>query len=376
MNMHLDVEVAGKILLALFSVFLFIQLIYYVFIFSRLAFYNHRNTNASTPPVSVVICARNETKNIRNFLHLVLEQDYPNYQVVVVNDCSWDDTGKALDEFEDAYKNLKVVTLLEQERYKHGKKFALSLGIKAAEHEILLLTDADCRPAGKNWLREMTKNITAEKEVVIGYGAYEKASGFINRWIRFDTVFNAIQYLSCAIGGNAYMGTGRNLCYKKSLFFKNKGFASHSHVLSGDDDLFINQVATAKNTVVEINSDAFTYSKAKESFSTWFKQKKRHMSTGSHYKAKHQFMLGLFFFSQIFFYLTLAALLILKVKMEIVISAYALRLLIQLIVFGKGMQRLKELDLLWLTPLFDILIVLFYPILATSNLFIKNKTWK
>ena len=374
--MQMNVELAGKILLVLLSIFCLIQIIYYLFIFSRLAFYKKQNVVSKTDPVSVIICARNEIKNLRVNLPLILDQDYPNYQVIVVNDCSWDESAKALEEYEDAYPQLKVVTIQEQERYKHGKKFALSLGIKAATHEILLLTDADCRPTGKNWLREMTKNISELKDIVIGYGAYEKTSGLLNKWIRFDTVFNAMQYLSSAIGGNAYMGVGRNLCYKKPLFFKNKGFASHYHILSGDDDLFINETATSKNVSVEINPESFTFSKPKESFGGWLTQKKRHMSTGNFYKTKHRLMLGMLYFSQIFFYLTLATLLILKVKPEIVISIYLLRLLIQLLILGKSAKKLNELDVVWLTPLFDIFIILIYPILAISNLFIKNKKWK
>ncbi len=372
----MNVETAGKILLALFAAFFLIQIIYYLFIFSKLAFFKIKKSAYNNNPVSIIICARNELKNLRANLPLILEQDYPNFQVIVVNDCSWDESEKALEEYEDAYPHLKVVTLQEQERYKHGKKFALSLGIKAAVNETLLFTDADCYPSGKNWLKEMTKNISDQKDIVIGYGAYEKSSGLLNKWIRFDTVFNAIQYLSNAIIGNTYMGVGRNLCYKRSLFFKNKGFASHYHMLSGDDDLFINETATSKNVSVEINPESFTFSHPKNSFFSWFRQKKRHMSTGNFYTLKHRLMLGLFFLSQLLFYLTLAVLLFLKINFEFVISIYALRLTIQLLIFGKCMQKLKELDILWLTPLFDICVILIYPILAISNLFIKNKKWK
>jgi biofilm PGA synthesis N-glycosyltransferase PgaC len=374
--MFMNVETAGKILLALFCVFFLIQIVYYLFIFSKLAFFKIKKSSYNNIAVSVIICARNELKNLRVNLPLILEQDYPNFQVIVVNDCSWDESEKALEEFEDAYPHLKVVTIQEQERYKHGKKFALSLGIKAAVNETLLFTDADCYPSGKNWLKEMTKYIGDQKEIVIGYGAYEKSSGLLNKWIRFDTVLNTIQYLSNAINGNAYMGVGRNLSYKRSLFFKNKGFASHYHILSGDDDLFINETATPTNVSVEISPESFTFSHPKNSFFSWFNQKKRHMSTGNFYKLKHRLMLGVFFLSQLFFYVTLAALLFLKINFELIISIYALRLAIQLLIFGKCMQRLKELDILWLTPLFDICVILIYPILAISNLFIKNKKWK
>lgn len=353
-----------------------LQLIYYFFTFTRLAFYTHKKKSENTPPVSVIICARNELQNLNSFLQLVLEQDYPSFQVVVVNDCSWDETQKYLEDLETQYSHLKIVTLKEQERYRHGKKFALSLGIKAAANDILLMTDADCFPSGKNWIRHMVESYKNETEIVIGYGAYKKDKGLLNKWIRFDTVFNAMQYLSYALGANAYMGTGRNLSYKKSLFFRNKGFASHSHILSGDDDLFINETATKKNVSVCLHPESFTFSKAKTKFGDWLRQKKRHLSTGRHYKFKHKFCLSIFFIAQFLFYIMLAVLLISKFKIDFVLIVFGARLITQLFIFGKSMKQLNELDLLWLMPLFDVLIVLFYPFLFLSNLVVKNKSWK
>jgi glycosyltransferase involved in cell wall biosynthesis len=365
-----------SVLIILFFTVTAIQLVYYVFTFSRLAFYKQKKENSTSPPVSVIICARNELKNLKAFLNSILEQDYPNYQVVVVNDCSWDETEKYLEELELQYKHLKVVELKEQERYQHGKKFALALGIKAAEHDLLLHTDADCFPASKNWITEMVAAYKTETEIVIGYGAYKKEKGLLNKWIRFDTVFNAVQYLSFSIGKNTYMGTGRNLSYKKSLFFRNKGFASHFHVLSGDDDLFVNETATKKNTNVCLTSGSFTYSKAKTSLGDWLKQKKRHLSTGSLYKSKHKFVLGLFFLCQVLFYPLLLVLLISKFKIVWVAGVFALRLLIQIVIFGKSMQRLKEKDLIWLIPVFDLFVSVIYPFVSFSNIIVKNKTWK
>ncbi|MFI5219029.1 MAG: glycosyltransferase [Bacteroidia bacterium] len=320
--MELNVELAGKISFTLFLAFFVIQIFYYLFLFGKLAFLKKQKTSYKEHPVSVVICARNELKNLRNNLPKILEQDYKNYQVIVVNDCSWDETENFLEEYADAYPHLKIVTIKEQERYKHGKKFAVTLGIKAADHDIILLTDADCYPTGKNWLSEMTKNIGGSKQIAIGYGAYEKKPGLLNKWIRMDTAFNAVQYLSYALSKIAYMGVGRNLCYSKSLFFKNKGFASHNHLLSGDDDLFVNEVATKNNVVVELNPESFTYSKLKETFTAWLKQKKRHMSTGMHYKAQHQLQLGLFYLSHIFFYLLFAMLITISFQIKIALIIF------------------------------------------------------
>ncbi|HNG85347.1 MAG TPA: glycosyltransferase, partial [Bacteroidia bacterium] len=158
------------------------------------------------PPVSIIICARNELKNLKANLQRVLEQDYPRYQVIVVNDCSWDESEKYLEELSATYKHLKIVSIKEQERYQHGKKFALTIGIKSALFDHLLLIDADCYPASNQWMRLMMQPYKQQTRIVIGYGAYIKSSSILNRWVRFDTAFNAMQYLSFALSGNPYMG--------------------------------------------------------------------------------------------------------------------------------------------------------------------------
>jgi glycosyltransferase involved in cell wall biosynthesis len=355
---------------------LLVQLFHYLVLFSRLSFHKVPVRQSVTDPVTVIICARNELKNLKDNLESVLTQDYPDFQVVVVNDCSWDESGNYLEEIQPQYPHLKVVTINEQEKYRHGKKFALSLGIKAASHEILLLTDADCRPVSKNWIRTMVSGYSPSTDLIIGYGAYRKEPGLLNKWVRMDTVFNAVQYLSSALRGNAYMGVGRNLSYRKSLFFKNKGFASHNHIMSGDDDLFVNETARKDNTVVELQPHSFTGSSTRKSFAGWLKQKKRHMSTGNFYKAGHKRMIGTFFLSQFLFYAVAVTLLIVGFQPEFVLSAVGLRLLVQLTIFGTSMKKLGELDILWMLPVFDIIIVLLYPSLSISNLLFKDKTWR
>src|SRR5688572_33381892 len=120
-------------------------------------------------------------------------------------------------------------------------------------------------------------------EVVLGYGAYYKRPGMLNKLIRFETFHSALQYFSLALAGLPYMGVGRNLSYKKELFLRNKGFSSINHVLSGDDDLFINQVATKHNVNVVLDQEAFTLSEPKRRFKDWIRQKNRHYSTGKYY---------------------------------------------------------------------------------------------
>ncbi len=374
--MNVNYELVGFILSGICAVTWLVQLYYQIMHLSRTGFAKINNITNTTPPVSVIICAKNELKNLRTFLPSIVEQDYPKYQVVVVNDCSWDESNKYLEEMEDAYPHLKVITIKEQEKYPHAKKLALTLGIKGAEHDWLLLTDADCKPAGKDWIKTMARNFSGNTEIVLGYGAYMKEDGLLNKWIRFDTVYNALFYFSRALQNKAYMGVGRNLAYRKSLYFRNKGFASHYHIMSGDDDLFVNETASKDNTSVELDQASFTYSKPVASFNAWLKQKKRHMSTGSLYKLRDKIFLGTYFLSLSLFYVSSIILIILKLFPELVVSMFIIRLAAQMIIFHKGTKKLGENDLIWLTPVFDLVLAFVYPLLSGSNLFIKTKSWK
>lgn len=329
----------------------------------------------SYPPVSVIICARNEDDNLVAFLPAVLSQDYPEFEVVVVNDCSFDNTGDILKEFAAKHNHLKVVTIKEDEYYQHGKKVALMMGIKGATYEHLLHTDADCKPSSDQWLKKMAAHFTAGKEIVLGYGPYIKNGSMLNKLIRFDAFVIALNYFSFALARNPYMGVGRNLAYTKSLFYKNKGFASHYHIESGDDDLFVNEAATSSNTAVVLNKDAFTYSLPKKYFRDWWRQKKRHLQTGGRYKAKHKFLLAFYPFSQWLFFGCFTTLLIFKFQLYVVLGIFLFRLLAQMLIFNVTMKKFGERDLLVFVPLFEIFFLFFYPVIIISRKLQRKRRW-
>jgi glycosyltransferase involved in cell wall biosynthesis len=296
--------------------------------------------------------------------------------VIVVNDCSWDESDLVLKEFSKQYSHLKIVTIKEQEKYTHGKKFALTLGIKAATNELLFLTDADCYPSGKKWLSLMQRNFSSEKEIVLGYGAYVKEKGIINKMIRFDTFHIAMQYLSMALNGNAYMGVGRNLAYTRSIFFRSKGFAKHNHILSGDDDLFINENSTKKNTAIEIDPESFTFSEPKKTFSEWVIQKSRHLSTAKYYKFSHKASLAIQSGSTFTFYSLLIALSMLHFEWRILVSLYLVSVLLRFPIIYMISNKFKEKDLAWAFPVLDIIHSFLQPVFFTANLLTKQKSWK
>ncbi len=264
----------------LFGLAWLIQMVYYWTLYSRLAFYREKAKDTGMKPVSVIICAKNEYQNLLHNLPSVLEQDYPDYEVIVVNDASDDDSIELLNSLTRNYKHLRIFDLERNLNFFSGKKFPLSLGIKSARHEVILLTDADCQPSSPHWIKKIMANYDNQTEIVLGYGTFKKTVGFLNQLIRYDAFLVAMQYLSFALAGSPYMGVGRNLSYKRDLFYRAKGFTSHYKLKSGDDDLFINRAANRGNTRIEISPDAHTISTAKASLVQWILQKRRHYTYG------------------------------------------------------------------------------------------------
>ncbi len=354
-----------------------VQLGYYVFVFSKFGFHKaEKPTYNLKIPVSVIISSKNEIRNLQEFLPLILAQNYPDFEVIVVNDGSWDETADYIEQLMKTESRLRLVDVKVEEKYQKGKKLALTLGIKAATHEWLLFTDADCRPLTENWIKEMSAGMTEDKEIVLGYSRYKRKNSFLNMFIRWETFYTAMHYFSFALNRNTYMGVGRNMAYRKSLFFKVKGFASHLHIMAGDDDLFINETANASNVAIVYSRDSYTESLPKTSWGQWWLQKKRHFYTGKFYKSKHKRMLGFFNFLHILFYLSLLATLLIGLKYWIFISAiFAFRLIVQGIVLFKSMDKLRIAKIWGFFWLFDVLMVPYYLSVGIAGLVNKKLKW-
>lgn len=249
------------------------------------------------------------------------------------------------------------------------------MGIKSARHETLLLTDADCVPASENWMQKMQDGYDQGIEVVLGYGAYNKNKGLLNKIIRFETFHTALQYMSYALAGIPYMGVGRNLSYKKDVFIRNKGFSSINQIPGGDDDLFINKVATKTNTTIVIDPEAHTLSEPKQTWGEWITQKTRHYSTAKYYQRKHKLFLGLYSATQFLFYplLIIAAIVF---NWWIVLSVFTVKFIVQSVIYYKTMKKLNEGDLWPWLIFFDVWMSVYYLIFIPA-LFKKPKVkWK
>jgi cellulose synthase/poly-beta-1,6-N-acetylglucosamine synthase-like glycosyltransferase len=361
--------------LLIFGVLL--QFFYLFRYYVRIILYRHQPQTASNEGVSVVICARNEERNLRDLIPRLMEQNHPNFELVVVDDSSWDDTTDTLRAYTVRYPNLHVVHLDEDKQRMSGKKFALTVGIKGAKHDIILLTDADCVPVSNDWISRMTAPFGAENiSVVLGVSPYGRMKGMLNRMIRFDAAQVAATYLSFALAGVPYMGVGRNLAYRKSLFFKNSGFKSHLHIASGDDDLFIGEVATAANTAIVFEHEAQTISDPKTTWKSWIHQKRRHFSTAPHYRASRKIRLALWPLSWQFMWLGAIVLLIVHSAFFIVGAAILLRYIAHFITFSGAFRKMGLASLAYGAPIWESMIMTIHPFLWIWNQLATPRTWK
>lgn len=367
----------ANLLLLAFSLVALVQIFYYLFFFTRLAFHNPAPGESSQNyAVSVIVCARDEAENLVKNLPGVLVQEYHSkHEVIVVNDNSRDESKYILEELQKTFRHLQIVELKQEAQFIPGKKYPLSIGIKTAKHEILLLTDADCVPASEHWIEKMQALYTGEIEIVLGYGAFHKKKGVFNKIVRWETFHTALQYLSYAKCGLTYMGVGRNLSYKKSVFFRHKGFSAHNHLPGGDDDLFINRATNKRNTAISTDQDTFTISDPPENWKQWRRQKARHYTTSKYYKSIHKFLLGLYAFSHFCFY-PLFVICLLTSDLEWVLGIFVFRLVIQIIILHSATRKLNEKDLFPWFLLMDIWMFFYYLIYSPSLFKKPAKNWQ
>lgn len=338
------------------------------FCFGKAEIGNSKNT--FLPPLSILVCARNEAQNLIENVPFLLKQDYPAFEILLINDASTDETAAVIDAFAAKNQSVRAINIKNKEPEFSGKKYALAKAIAAAQYEHLLFMDADCRPLSPNWAQEMAQGFKDKKQIVLGYGSYSAINhSWLNKIIRFETVLTAIQYFGYAKNGNAYMGVGRNLGYTKNVFQSQNGFSAHKTISSGDDDLFVNSAATPFNVSSVFSEQSFSVSRPKTTWTDWFLQKRRHVSVANRYKKRHQLSLGLFYLSQFLPYLLFIFLLFSPIYSTFSLFILLMRYLIVGAVLYAGMGKLKERELLYWFPVLEFVLVL-----AQLSIFILSIT--
>ena len=326
--------------------------------------------------VSVIVCAKNELENLKALIPRLLEQQFHDFEVILVDDKSTDGTYEWAKELELREEKLQLVRIDETPDHINNKKYAITLGIKAAGHDRVLLTDADCLPAGNRWIEKMTAGFNKPQKVfVLGYSQYMKKRGFLNLFIRFETMHTALQYFGIGLLGRPYMGVGRNLAYRKSFFLDNNGFGPYSSVVGGDDDLLVNKYARRKNTSFVLSKDATVYSVPKSTWKDFMLQKKRHLSVGKHYRRTDKMLLSILFLSKIIFWICFLVAIMAAFQTIYVISGFLLVMVSLLSAYRVLKVRAGDASAIWLWPVLDFIYLFYYISTGLKVLFTKKVKW-
>jgi glycosyltransferase involved in cell wall biosynthesis len=352
------------------------QVIYFsVFL---IAFSRKRNVTppASSLPVSVIVCAHDEDHNLKELIPLLLTQDYAEFEIIIVDDRSNDSTFDYLLEETKKDHRLRMVHVNRTPPHVNGKKYALTLGIKATQYDWILLTDADCRPHNQNWIKSMGVHMKEDTQFVIGYSPYLKQPGFLNLFIRFEALITAVQYFSFALLGKPYMGVGRNLAYRKSMFLEVKGFHQFLPVMGGDDDLFVNQHARKENLSICMGEESLTYSVPKRTWADFFHQKLRHLSVGKYYKGGNRFLLGLFSISWLLSWFIGLPVLVISEMPYVVLGALLLRTILLTSTVHVATSHLGHKFESWVAVVLDFIYTFYYLVTGLVALLSKKVRWK
>jgi glycosyltransferase involved in cell wall biosynthesis len=322
-------------------------------------------------PFSVIISARNEARNLIEYLPSILEQDYPTFEVIIIDDDSTDDSAEILNHFKVQYAHLHIIKI--EHKKSAGKKEGLQQGIMNAKYEWLVFTDADCYPKSDQWLRKLASNCTEKTDIILGYSPYRKENGLLNDFIRYETFMTAVIYGTFTLSGMPYMGVGRNMAYKKSTFLTTVNKEKFEKTASGDDDLAVNAMANSHNTVLQFDEKARVISLPKTTFSDFINQKTRHLSPSTHYKAGHQWLLGLLAISQATFYPIIIFLCFLNYNLAAFI--FFLRMMTVVPFQLSLMNKMEAKDLRNKVILLDLLFFLYYWYISFKWLRTKNSSW-
>lgn len=300
-----------------------------------------------------------EPEDLRNNLPILLNQDYPDYEIIVVNDGSDANSEDVLKLFSNEYKNLYYTYVPVDTQYLSHKKLALTMGIKAARHDILLFTEADCRPIGPKWIKAMAGSYNPETDIILGFCAYRHTKGFLHKLIAYDNLTNGLQMISSALSHHPFTGNGRNLSYRKKLFFAHKGYSRSLNLHAGADDLFINEVSNPANTQVQLSSDSIIKMNKVGDSETWREIKTSRAATKRFYKRGSLTFYRMETIGYLFFWIAGIATFIVGLSGNWLLSILAglllfLRFTVKALVYKKSALLLQQKPLTAWLPLLEI----------------------
>lgn len=370
----------NTILLVAFLAVVLLQLVYYFYILGSFSFAkNKKKQPVASSKISVLCCFKNNLEDAKKLIPLLLNQKNVAFELVLIDNNSTDDDASInyFEQIEKENANVKLVKVENNEAFWGNKKYALTLGIKAASHEKIAFIEPNYEPASENWLTLLNNTITPEKQIVLGYTAIKKKKNNLkNKIIRFENLLYHMQMFGYVQRKKPTFASNTNLAYTKKTYFDNQGFMNHMKIRLGEADLFVNEAGTKTNTTYTIDAEARVIRKNYKKYSTWLNEIRRRNYTTRFYSKFEQLILNVFLLNKILFYTLLTVLLILQTNLILVGSAALLSVLVSGVTIGYATNKLKEKDLLYWFPFLEIIIVFISLKIKFKNAFIQQDYWK
>ena len=340
---------------------LLFQALYYVVLYSNIAFNGALKTksNQQDIPVSVVVYIKDNEAELPTFLDALLQQQYPSFEVILVNNASEDESLEILEQFVAQHRFARLVNVENNEAFWGNKKYALTLGIKITSFEHLLFTEPKTLPNSPLWIASMTGLFSSKKQVVIAHTSLaKKRKSLSNKYARFQYFLKTLHNFVWIEMGKPLYGNSYNQAYCKTLFYKVNGFIKEMKIPFGEEQEFIRQIATKANTVISIAPESMNTLEEKPSWSHAFQIQKKYGLQLKHLGIFQQLKVRLYHLSVLAFYAVLTILLLFLYQWEIVLGLFVIRYIITIFYFAKLLKNFNEKDLVWVFPFFEIIHIL------------------
>ena len=363
-----------QVFLLLFLCCILIYTLLYKIYFVQIFLQYKDPSNSVKPQINTslfLVAIKNESLQIEEFLsNLEVIHNRTQNCCIIIDDYSDDLEYEKTKEIISKFEWVKLI----QSKSKKGKKHALRQVFLSYPENNFILLDADCRPISHEWLTQMQSQLNSN-DIVLGYGPFFKENSFLNKLIRFEASWIAAQYFGYALRGIPYMGVGRNMAVKSTLYNILDKSIKGKEIQSGDDDMLVQALQKDSNVGIVTTKESFVYSKAESTYTSYLNQKRRHISTSSYYKPVHKALLGGIAICQILFYPVLF-ISIFYLTTKVWLSLFLIKWLSSWYYFYAISKRLDEHDLKNIGPFMEIIYSFHLIILALSSFARRTVQWK
>jgi len=238
--------------LALVFAVLFIISILFLFLFTGRILFRKKIQHSTAAPLSLIYTVRNEETRLKNNMAPVLSINGVDFEVIVVDDFSQDNSFQVLGMLRGRSDRLKVSTLQQETRF--STKMAQNLALKAASFEWILTVPISYENASIEWISGISNALDFNKTVVLSYCSAQNSGGFINRIYRIENYLSFTKSVGYILNNFPFVYSEENVAFQKKKYFEIGGHGLKISEQYANLELLINFFIRKKTTSILFES--------------------------------------------------------------------------------------------------------------------------